>query len=160
MRRGMFGKALLLGAAGVAGCLPASVSAVGSSQQPVGCRVVLSAASESHGSRLISRCDFAQSRIRITADSRIYDVSPRPTLTGPTDAQDTFHCGNRNRPVALCRGQAGSGVRLGAYVETKEFSCDVSFRVHVTGGTDCDPEPSCDQVGYRFTRRIAQPRGC
>jgi hypothetical protein len=129
-----------------------AVSVADTGDSDGGCEMTMVPARESHGARLLTQCAFEQLKIRINANTVIYDVSA--LVKGQADEEDGLSCTNRDRPRALCRGEAGEGAKVSTYIETKSFTCDNEYRIHVTGSTDCDPQPSCDQVGFRASRRF------
>lgn len=125
------------------------------------CRVTLVQARESHGARYSTRCNFEQRSIRVKSTSRIYDVDLDPMLSGSLDQGDEIGCRvPAVSRVASCEGSAGSGVRVGGYLETKEFNCEVATSFRIGGGPDCAPELACPAIAYEINKERRRPSTC
>lgn len=129
------------------------------------CRIVATAAGESHGVRYSTKCNFAQISIRVRTGRKMYGFRPRPTLHGPVDPGDEFRCPPFYEPgqlrfAASCEGRAGSGVRVGSYVVTRYIACELSSRVEVTGTADCAAHVACPAIAYSVSKRFEAPGGC
>ena len=137
---------------------PAFPSAPGLVDEP-DCRIALVPARESHGNHYSTRCNFTQAEIRIELDSRLYDVDPNPRLSGDLDSGDAISCRVVDKSKSECRGRAGADVRVGGYLETRRFNCNVSVEIRVFGGPDCRTD-DCPLPGYSVKRRFRPPPRC
>jgi hypothetical protein len=125
------------------------------------CQVAIRTGAESHALRFRSRCNFEQTRIRIHPSFQVLGVRHETRLTGAVDPGDTFRCrGDRGANRVRCRGTAGSGASVHGLFETSAFSCEVSSKVRIEGGADCEPGTDCPAVGYLQTVGIERPRDC
>lgn len=127
------------------------------------CRIASDAARECHRTRVHTRCNFAQTQIRVEARSVVYRLG-RPTLRGPVDEGDELRCPGFSpeepRRSARCTGRAGRGVRVGMYLETRRLACEGPPTVRVSGGPDCAPDVVCPAIAFTVKRDLEPVGGC
>lgn len=112
--------------------------------------------------RISTRCNFAQIRVRVRAEHRLFGLEG-PYTHGPHDPGDDFSCrklGDGTAFAAGCSGRVGADVRVSTNLVSHSSVCGQSLTVKVVGTADCSPGTACPELAYVVKRAFESPSGC